>query len=72
MWKDKLLKKKWRVFVIILYVVMIASIILRFFPLTESFSRVLTGAQIWAAVCFLIFAWLYYYKPELVKKEEVE
>ncbi len=70
MWRDRLLKMRWRVFVVILYVVMFGAIIIRLFPITESFRTVLNVLQVWAAVCFVIFAWIYYKKPELLRDEE--
>ncbi len=72
MWRDPLLKMRWRVFVIILYVVMFGAIVIRLFPIAESLRRVLNVLQIWSAVCFVIFAWIYYKKPELVREEEEE
>ena len=70
MWRDRLLKMRWRVFVIILYVVMFGSIVIRFFPITESVRSVLNVLQVWAAVCFMIFAWIYYKKPGLLREGE--
>jgi hypothetical protein len=72
MWKDKLLKRGWRLFIIMLYLVMIACIVARIFPLSDSFSETLGIIQILDAVCILTFAWFYYYKPTWLRKQEVE
>jgi glucan phosphoethanolaminetransferase (alkaline phosphatase superfamily) len=72
MWKDKLLKKGWRIFVVVLYAIMIGSIVLRLFPLPQFAKDVITFFQVLASICFLVFAWFYYNKSWLVRNEEVE
>jgi predicted membrane channel-forming protein YqfA (hemolysin III family) len=72
MWRDPLLKMRWRVFVVILYIVMGGSIVLRIFPITEGFRSILNMLTVWASVCFIIFAWIYYKKPELLREEDLD
>lgn len=70
MLQDRLLKLKWRIFVAVLYIVMFGSIIARLFPITERFKNMLNILQVWSAVCFVIFALIYYKRPEWVRREE--
>jgi hypothetical protein len=72
MWKDRSLKSGWRFLVIVLYVVMIGSIVLRIFPLEAGFRNTLNVVQVLASVVFIVFAWFYYKKPWLLKNEDVE